>query len=116
MRHERLGQRKRAEMVSRKRHVPAQCILGWAHLHDACVIYEAGDRQAQGCDLPGRIAHTGYIRVGRLNERPLLSLTMRLGWEGSPAMNGYHIVSFRGDWATDYSAGMLRRPDFGARL
>lgn len=71
-------------------------------------------------DMSLRYAHLAPDQrreaVARLNERPLLSLTMRLGWEGSPAMNGYRVVRFRGDWATDYSAGMFRHPDFGARL
>ena len=54
--------------------------------------------------------------VAKLNERPLLTLTMRLQWAGSPAMSGYPVVPFRADRATDYSAGMFRYPDFGLRL
>jgi len=71
-------------------------------------------------DMSLRYAHLAPDQrreaVAKLNERPLLSLTMRLGWAGSPAVNGYHVVPFRGDWVTDYSAGMFRHPDFGARL
>ena len=54
--------------------------------------------------------------VAKLHERPLLSLTMRLGGEGSPAVNDYRVVPFRGDGVIDYSAGMFRHPDLGARL
>jgi hypothetical protein len=54
--------------------------------------------------------------VAKLNERPLLSLTMRLESEGSPAVNGNRVAPFRGDRVTDYSAGMFHHPDFGARL
>jgi len=54
--------------------------------------------------------------VAKLNERPLLTLTMRLQWAGSPAVSGYPAVPFRADGATDYPAGMFRYPDFGLRL
>jgi hypothetical protein len=54
--------------------------------------------------------------VAKLNERPLLSLTLHLGEERSPAVNGYRVLPFRGDGVIDYSAGMFRHPDFGARL
>ncbi len=54
--------------------------------------------------------------VAKLNERPLLTLTMRLQWEGFPAVSGYRVVPFRADGITGYSAGMFRYVDFGARL
>jgi integrase len=54
--------------------------------------------------------------VAKLNERPLLTLTMRLQWEGSPAVSRYRVVPFRADGVTDYSAEMFHYLDFGARL
>jgi hypothetical protein len=54
--------------------------------------------------------------VAKLNERPLLTLTMRLQWEGSTAVSRYRVVPFPADGVTDYSAGMFHYPDFGARL
>ena len=54
--------------------------------------------------------------VAKLNERPLLTLTMRLPWEGSPAVSRYRVVPFRVDGVTDYSAGMFQYLDVGARL
>jgi len=54
--------------------------------------------------------------VAKLNERPLLTLTMRLQWEGPPAASRYRVVPFRADGVTDYSAGMFHYPDFGTRL
>jgi integrase len=71
-------------------------------------------------DMSLRYAHLAPDQrreaVAKLNERPLLSLTMRLGWAGSPAVNGYRVVPLRGDGVIDYSAGMFRHPGFGARL
>jgi len=45
--------------------------------------------------------------VAKLNERRLLTLTMRLQWEGSPTVSGYRVVPFRADGVTDCSAGMF---------
>jgi len=33
--------------------------------------------------------------VAKLNERPLLTLTMRLQWEAFPAMAGYPVPPFK---------------------
>jgi integrase len=54
--------------------------------------------------------------VAKLNERPLLTLTMRLQWEGSPAVGRYRVVPLRADGVTDCSAGMFHHLDFGAPL
>jgi hypothetical protein len=70
-------------------------------------------------DMSLRYAHLAPDQrreaVAKLNERPLLTLTMRLQWAGSPAVSGYPVVPFRAG-ATDYSAGMSHYLDFGARL
>lgn len=60
--------------------------------------------------------HQRREAVAKLNERPLLTLTMRLQWEGSPAVSRYRVVPFRTDGVTDYSAEMFHYLDFGARL
>ena len=44
--------------------------------------------------------------VAKLNQKPLLALTMRLQWEGSPAVRGCRVMPFRADALTDHSAGM----------
>jgi hypothetical protein len=35
--------------------------------------------------------------VAKLNQRPLLTLTMRPEQEGSPAVSGYRVAPFRAD-------------------
>ena len=71
-------------------------------------------------DMSLRYAHLAPDQrreaVAKLNERPLLTLTMRLQWAGSPVVGGYPAVPLRADGATDYPAGMFRYPDFGLRL
>ena len=54
--------------------------------------------------------------VAKLNDKPVLALTMRLQWGGSPAVRGYRVMPFRADALTDHSAGMSHYLDFGARL
>jgi integrase len=54
--------------------------------------------------------------VAKLNERPLLTLTMRLQWEGFPRMSGGPVVPIQVDRATPYSTAISRCPDFGLRL
>ena len=54
--------------------------------------------------------------VAKLNERPLLTLTMRLQWEAFPAMAGYPVAPLQADGGTHYSAAIFRCPDFGLRL
>jgi hypothetical protein len=57
MRNERFRERERAEMVGRERHVPAQRVFRGAHLHDARVVEQAGDRKTKLHDLIGRAPH-----------------------------------------------------------
>lgn len=54
--------------------------------------------------------------VAKLNERPLLALTMRLQWEAFPAMAGYPVAPLQADGDTHYSAAIFCCPDFGLRL
>jgi integrase len=52
--------------------------------------------------------------VAKLNDGSLLTLTMRLQWEGSPQANGYRVAPFRVNGVTGYSAGILRNPVCGS--
>ena len=61
MRHERLCQLERAEMVRRECHVPAQRVLRCAHLPDARIVEQAGDREMERDDLRGRTPHARKI-------------------------------------------------------
>lgn len=54
--------------------------------------------------------------VAKLNERPLLTLTMRLQWEGFPTMSGCPVVPLQVDGVTHYSTAISCCPDSGLRL
>ena len=70
MRHERLCQRERAEMVRRERHVPAQRVLRCAHLRDARIVEQAGDREMERDDLRGRAPAARQDRTSRTRPIP----------------------------------------------
>ena len=54
--------------------------------------------------------------VAKLNERPLLALTMRLQWGSDPAQSGYHLSTLQADGATGNAVGILHDFEFGACL
>jgi len=77
MRHERLGQRERPEVVRRERHVPAQRVLRRTHLPaDARVVEQAGDRKMERDDFRRRSRHAHRIRQFAHDRNRVLSFLL----------------------------------------
>jgi len=76
MRHKRLGQRERAQVVRRERHVPAPCVLRRAHLHDARIVDYASDGKMKIDNLGGRASHARDIRQVALNRHRVSALLL----------------------------------------
>ena len=75
MRHERLGQRERAEVVRRERHVPALCVLRGAHLHDAALLSSPQSGAGARRFPPPRAARSQYP-TGRTRPTPRAGLSL----------------------------------------